>query len=424
MNLRKMQMALVAGAVLILTAGASLAQPALASVKFFGAASIGVGGSTTLDITVNNQGAVNLNGVTFTDNFPAGLVVSTPNGLLSACTPGSTLGAITATAGSSSVSLGASTILAGGACTVQVNVTGTTPGAIVNSVTPTDPVAGPGNTAIGTIAVLPLAPPTITKDFGTAVIQVGTSTTLSFVINAAQALSNVSFTDTLPAGLVVATPNGFVTTCSSGTVTATAGSSTVSLTGLAFPAAGACMVQVNVTGVTSGTKVNSVTVTDSNAGGGNTSTATLNVVSPPSITKAFAESQIQLIGSGNPTALTFTISNPNPTTLTGIAFTDTLPTGLIVATPSVITGSCGGGTITAAAGTNSISLSNATLAASASCTFSANVSATLPGVFTNTTSPVTAMGGTIVGNTASATIEVNDLFFYWFFMESGGGGLR
>jgi uncharacterized repeat protein (TIGR01451 family) len=420
-TLRRMQMGLVAGAALILAAGSSWAQPAPpVPLKFFLAPIVGLGASTTLVITVINPGSVTLSSVTFTDTFPPGLVVSTPNMVVSFCSPGSTLGAITATAGSNSVSLGSSMIPAGGDCTVLVNVTGTVAGVVNNTVQAIDAVAGPGPPATAVITVF--APPTIAKAFSPTVIQAGGTSTLTFTITAAQALANVSFTDTLPAGLVVATPNGVSTTCGSGTVTATAGSSTVSLTGLAFAAVGSCTISVNVTGTTAGSMVNSVQATDVNAGAGNTATATLNVVSPPAITKTFAASQIQVIGPGNPTALTFTISNPNSVSLTGIAFIDTLPTGLIVATPNGLTGSCGGGPITAVAGTNSISLSGATLAGGASCTFSANVSATSVGVFTNTTSTVTAMSGTIVGNAATATIEVNDLFFYWFFAESGGGG--
>jgi hypothetical protein len=43
------------------------------------------------------------------------------------------------------------------------------------------------------------------------------------------------------------------------------------------------------------------------------------------------------------------------------------------------------------------------------------------GTFTNTTSPVTAVGGTVVGNTAYARISVVDQFFLDFFTEGGGG---
>jgi hypothetical protein len=140
----------------------------------------------------------------------------------------------------------------------------------------------------------------------------------------------------------------------------------------------------------------------------------VTVVLPPTISKAFADSELQLFGAS--TALSFAITNPNATgSLTGIAFTDTLPAGLVVSTPNGLIGSCGGGAITAVAGSNSISLTGATLAGGATCTFSVNVSGTAVGTFTNTTGPVTASGGTIVGNTATATISVDFLYFYWFF---------
>ena len=93
------------------------------------------------------------------------------------------------------------------------------------------------------------------------------------------------------------------------------------------------------------------------------------------------------------------------TALTGIGFTDSLPAGMAVATPSGLTGSCGGGTITAAAGSGTISLAGASLAGSASCTFSANVTGTTLGVKNNTTSAVTSVEGGS-GGTASASITV------------------
>jgi hypothetical protein len=102
--------------------------------------------------------------------------------------------------------------------------------------------------------------------------------------------------------------------------------------------------------------------------------------------------------------VSFSLSNPNSgTSLTGVGFTDTLPAGLVVATPNGLSGSCGGGTITAAAG--SISLAGATLTVGASCMFSVNVQAASTGFWTNTTSAVSSVEGGS-GGTASASINV------------------
>ena len=82
-----------------------------------------------------------------------------------------------------------------------------------------------------------------------------------------------------------------------------------------------------------------------------------------------------------------------------------LPAGLVVSTPNGLAGGCGGGTITAAAGSSSISLTGASLAESAFCTFAVNVTGTSAGVKNNVTSTITSAGGG-VGNAASASITV------------------
>jgi arabinogalactan endo-1,4-beta-galactosidase len=124
---------------------------------------------------------------------------------------------------------------------------------------------------------------------------------------------------------------------------------------------------------------------------------------PPAISKGFAAASVALNGT---TSLTFNLSNPNAaSSLSGIGFTDTLPSGQVVGTPNGLAGSCGGGTITAAAGSNRVSLSGATLAASAACTFAVNVSGTTSGTQKNTTSVVTSTEAGS-GGTASASLIV------------------
>jgi hypothetical protein len=149
--------------------------------------------------------------------------------------------------------------------------------------------------------------------------------------------------------------------------------------------------------------------------------ASLFVPVPPTITKSFADPEVQLfLGI---TRLSFTITNPNAISLAGIAFTDTLP-GLIVLPPdNGLMGSCDAGTITAVPGSNSISLSGATLTAGSSCTFSVLVNGADIGVQNNVTSPITSTtGGGLTGLPASATTSVDDLFFNWFFSKVIGGG--
>lgn len=123
---------------------------------------------------------------------------------------------------------------------------------------------------------------------------------------------------------------------------------------------------------------------------------------PPSISSSFGANTIPLDGS---TSLTFSISNPNtPAELAGVAFLDSLPVGLAVATPNGLTGTCGGGTITAAAGAAAVSLAGTTLAAGAGCTFSVNVTGFTSGQKNNSVTATSFNGGS--GNTSNATVTV------------------
>ncbi|MGC2697615.1 MAG: hypothetical protein WA738_17650 [Candidatus Angelobacter sp.] len=123
--------------------------------------------------------------------------------------------------------------------------------------------------------------------------------------------------------------------------------------------------------------------------------------SPPTLTKAFSAATVGLNSS---TTLTFTVTNPNPATdLTGIGFNDNLPSGLIIANPDSLVGSCDTSVITL--GVNSLSMSGAIILANSSCSFSIDVLAVATGDQVNITDNITSVeGGT--GGTATATVTV------------------
>ena len=373
-----------------------------AITKGFGALTILPGGTTSLTFTLNNPNAyVPVTGIAFTDNLPAGLVVATPDGLTNTCG-----GTATAVAGATSASLSGATLGAGAACTMAVSVTGTTPGVKDNSVQVASAI-GIGNTSNATLTVSPSLPQTIAKVFGASIIPTNGTTSLTFTLhnpNALASLSGLAFTDTMPAGLVVAAPNLLTNTCG-GTVTASAGASSASLSGATLAAGASCSMVVGVTGTTPGVKNNSVQATSVDGGAGNTSNAMLTVETPlpPLIAKAFGATMIPVTGT---TSLTFTLrANTGLTGIvsTGIAFTDSLPAGLVVATPNAMTNTCGG-TATAVPGATSATLANASLAAGASCIVTIDVQGTTRGVKHNSVQVTSTSGGT--GNTSSATLWV------------------
>jgi len=247
--------------------------PAIA--KAFGAPTIPLNGSASLTFTVTSSNAsLTLNGVAFTDSLPAGLVVSTPGNLSSNCG-----GTATAADGSSSASLSGATLAPGASCTLSLNVKGTTAGVKNNSVTASSTNAGNGNTSNASLTVV--APPTIAKLFGAASMALNGTTSLSFTINnpnTSTTLTGIGFSDTLPGGLAIATPNGQTGSCGGGTITATQNTIIISLAGASLAASASCNFAVNVKATGAGLKTNTTgNITSVEGGTGATAMASVTV---------------------------------------------------------------------------------------------------------------------------------------------------
>jgi hypothetical protein len=139
-----------------------------------------------------------------------------------------------------------------------------------------------------------------------------------------------------------------------------------------------------------------------------------HTTSPPVLTEAFSNytastyPNAPYIYAGGSASVVFTITNPNASgSLSGIGFSDALPPGMVVATPPAISGSCPGGTISAVAAGDIISLAGAALSGAGACTFSVNVVSTAAGTGTNTTGPISATeSGAGEGGTATATLSM------------------
>jgi hypothetical protein len=256
------------------------------------------------------------------------------------------------------------------------------------------------------LASAPRLPPIISKFFSVNNVELNGTVFVVFNIsnpNIDANLTGIAFTDSLPDGLMVASPNNLVNDCG-GTVTAIANTSSISLDAGILPASTLCSISLSLKAIGAGVQMNTTGAITSNESGlgAISNTVFVTVVVPPTLDKAFGASRIPLNGS---TSLTFKINNPNTNImLTGIAFTDNLPAGLVVTNPSRLSSTCGG-TATAVSGSGSVSLSEATIATNGNCTLTVNVTGVEIGVKNNTTEPVTSTnGGT--GNTASALVTV------------------
>ncbi len=316
------------------------AQPAVQVTvsKAFLTPFVSVGGVTSVTLTINNGDSVDYLDVGLVDNLPAGLVVAPIPNASSSC--GGSL-----VTGTSSVTLTGGTVFASDFCQIFFDVQGTTVGTKSNTtdaVTTESGAGSPSNTA----DLVVLGEATLSKAFGVPSMGLGATTTLSFTIanpNSVE-LDDMTFTDPLPPGLVVASPVNLSGTCltaagsvvAAASVSATSGTGSVGMTGLALAAGGSCSFSVDVTANTAGTKPNTTSPLAYTADGGQAGPIPLTggsgsaSITITQVVLAIAKTHVGSFVQGDVGRVyTITVSNQGDQATSGtVTVTDSLPAGL------------------------------------------------------------------------------------------------
>ncbi|HAX69267.1 MAG TPA: hypothetical protein DCY14_06660, partial [Anaerolineae bacterium] len=301
------------------------------------------------------------------------------------------------------------------------------PGDITNNQNRSIPNPVSANLTVRTVSTL-----TAVKAFYPPIVNPGGLSTLTITLTntGASPLVNLTVTDILPTQVVVAPNPNASTTCGAGTLTdgsggaLNGGDNSVRLNSGTIPAqvgsvAGICTITLDVQGLVTGTRTNTIPTTNvvgtiqgtsstMNAQAG--ATADLRVQNLTiEIVKGFVP---QLVYGGAVSTLNIELRNPNTAAvLTGITFVDNMPAGMIIADPPLFTpsadGDCGpGATITGTPGTGTFTFSGGTLDAGEECTMSISVTMTVNGNLTNTipAGAVTTFNGVTNGTPTSASL--------------------
>ncbi len=232
----------------------------------------------------------------------------------------------------------------------------------------------------------------VNKSFSPAnIAPTGTSTlTVEILNNTTTVANSVAVTDNLPTsptGLVVASGSVLSNTCG-GTVTATIGSTSASLTGGSVPAsvagtAGRCSFSVQVTGnppSNPASYLNTIPIANTSssigpAGASASATLSISAVTAIAGTKSFTPGNLH--GNGAASRMRIQLNNANGFALTNVGFTDTFPTSMQLASVPNVSSSCGGA-VTAVASGLTLALGGGTIPASGNCFIEADMVARDP----------------------------------------------
>lgn len=239
-----------------------------------------------------------------------------------------------------------------------------------------------------------LAAPSVSLSFNPASFRVGLTSGLIYTLSNPNGatLSGVAFSHTLSTGLKIAANPALSNSCSvPGSVTAQAGTGSVGVTGLSLAPNQTCTISVQISSNTVGsynTATGPISATESGAGVASNTASVQVIPLPPVASLNFSPATIV---SGTTTTLTYTITNSNGIALSGLTFSDTLPSQLPINNPPSVVNSCGG-SLTANAGASQVSLSGGSLSANGSCTVSLNLRSSQVGNWFNQLEAIGAAG--------------------------------
>ena len=403
--------------------------------KSFAPNTIGMASVTTLTFNITNADPVNpVTDLAFTDTLPAAVRIAAPANATSTCG-----GTLTAPDRTNTISLSDGGVGAGGTCAITVNVTSSTIGIHMNVSGDLTSSAGNSGPASADLTVA-IERPGFSKSFTPNSIPLGSRSTLTFTIDNTLnegGVSNLSFTDNLPAGMEIADPANAATTCGTApiapTLTADAGTSLIALSyfGVSdFPAVAGgdtCTVTVDVVATGGGLLGNiSEELMADFASAGRASATLEATVAALAIRKTFVDDPAP---PGGAVTLDFRIDNFDRSfSATSVSFTDDLGAALAGLTfSSLLSNDCGGSV--SGLGSDTIALTDGSVAPESFCTISTRLTAPVgaaPGAYTNTTGAVTATvdASPVVGNTASDDLFVAPvpLLTKLFVSDSVGAG--
>lgn len=290
------------------------------------------------------------------------------------------------------------TVAAGGACQIEVELThnGGNPlnfgkvtnripaNAITNDQNQTNPLELTAELSQSDLGISVVKSFPVSSAFGGQSVPL----TLRFAATSSSSLpqGNISITDYLPAGMLIASDPNLATTCknedgSAATqLTMAPGQDAFTFSGFYFSAYGdgqdSCDMTIDVFLSSTGNKVNSIPAgaitTDAGTTNASATEASLSALVNTAVQIAFAPRSIK---ARETSTLTLSVINVGTGARTGFELTNTLPAGLAIApTPSAST-SCSNGTVTAVPGGNALSIRGADVEANASCAISVQVSA-------------------------------------------------
>ncbi len=350
-----------------------------------------------------------LTDVTFSDTLPAGLEIANPPNINFSdgdCrNDGGQTSSVTATPGTSTINVSGidlqrstQTNNDNRTCDVFVNVVAPLQGTYTNDIaigdaSATAPNIGTVNNLNATSATIDIAGVNIIKEFFPTVIAPQGRSTLRVTIvnNETSFIEGTSLTDTFPSQITIADPPNAVTTCGSGTVSATIGGNSFSLNNGRVPPRqgtipGLCTFQVDVTGNTNGTANNNIpalTLTNTNGRGSNISATNASLTITPlnvGVNQSFVPIEVS---NGARSLLTVTLRNPssngNNVTLFDTSFTANFDPGLIIASPANTNTTCTNGVVDAVPGEGNFSFSGGEIPPDSTCQVTLEVISTRQG---------------------------------------------